>query len=81
MLRAKQPSQTTIEFARSMDVSVATVDFHFRLLKLAPEIQVFLLKLTDRDSIRRLGMVRMLRLVGLDAGAQRVQFTAMQHVD
>jgi DNA invertase Pin-like site-specific DNA recombinase len=80
MLRAKQPRQTTAEFARSVGVSVATVDFHFRLLKLAPEIQAFLLKLTDRASIRRFGLMRLQGLLGLDANAQRVQFAAMRHV-
>ncbi len=78
LLRAKQPSQTTAEFAKRVDMSVASVGFHFRLLKLAPEIQVYLLKLTDRDTIRRFGMMRMLEIVGLNVDAQRAQFAAMQ---
>lgn len=78
LLRAKQPSQTTAEFAKSVEMSVATVDFHFRLLKLDPEIQAYLLKLTDRVAIRRFGLMRLLGLVGLEASAQRAQFAAMR---
>src|SRR5204863_8828766 len=77
LLRSKQSKQTTAEFAKSVEMSVASVDFHFRLLRLAPEIQAHLLELRDRDSIRRFGMMRMLGLVRLDADAQRAQFAAM----
>lgn len=78
LLRSKQPKQTTAEFANSVGMSVASVDFHFRLLKLAPEIQAFLLKLTDRASIRRFGLAQMQRLLRLAADAQRVQFERMR---
>lgn len=78
LLRAKRPSQTTAEFAKNVGMSVASVNFHFRLLKLAPEIQSYLLKLTDRETIRHFGIIRMLGLVGLNPDSQRAQFEAMQ---
>jgi hypothetical protein len=77
-LRAKQPSITTAEFAKQLGVSAATVDFHAVLLRLAPEIQTFLLKLRDRESIRRYGLMRLQPLARLDHGAQLRQFEVLR---
>lgn len=76
-LRARLPRMTTADFARQVRVSPATVDFHFGLLRLAPEIQAFLLQLRDRASIRRFGLLRLLPLARLEPIAQRTQFAAL----
>ncbi len=76
-LRAKHPKQSMKEFAAGQGVTEATVYNHLGLLRLAPEIQAFLLQLRDRDAVRRYGMMPLLPLAKLDPAAQLRQFAAI----
>jgi len=73
-LRAKRPGQPIKDFAAQQQVSQATVHFHFGLLRLAPEIQAYLLKLRDRESVRRYGMMPLLPLAKLEPAEQLRRF-------
>lgn len=73
-LRAKRPGQPMKDFAAQQQVTEATIYYHWGLLKLAPEIQAFLLKLGDRASVRRYGMMPLLPLAKLEPAEQIRQF-------
>lgn len=62
ILRDKHADLKGPEFAAKVGASVASIDFHFGLLRLEPEIQAFLLRLKDRRSLRFFGMVSLLSL-------------------
>lgn len=77
-LRAQQPHLKGPEFARQVQFSVASVDFHLGLLRLNREIQAFLLKLRDRRAIRYFGMMRMLDIAKCAPAEQTAQFAALR---
>jgi DNA invertase Pin-like site-specific DNA recombinase len=76
-LRAKRPDQAMKDFAVEQQVTQTLIYYHFGLLRLAPEIQAFLLALKDRESVRRFGMIPLLPLAKLDHAAQLRQFALL----
>jgi DNA invertase Pin-like site-specific DNA recombinase len=77
-LRATLPVMTAADFARRVNFSIASVDFHLRLLSLAPEIRTFLLKLKEQREIRYFGMMRMIALTKWDHARQVILFAALR---
>jgi len=76
-LRARHPSQPMKNFAAQQQTTEATIYYHFGLLRLAPEIQAFLLELRDRESVRRYGMMPLLPLAKLEQAEQLRQFAVL----
>lgn len=76
-LRARRPSQSMKDFAAQQQTTEATIYYHFGLLRLAPEIQAFLLELRDRESVRRYGMMPLLPLAKLEQAEQLRQFAVL----
>lgn len=77
-LRAKTPGLTLNDLAEQVGYSLASVGFHLGLLKLAPEIQGFLMRLSDRAAIQHFGMMRMLVIAKSDIAGQRAKFSALR---
>ena len=66
------------ELARREGVTAATLTYHLKLLKLAPEIQEFLLAVAGAEGLRRFSLRRMKALAELDYTAQRKAFVRMR---
>ncbi|MEO6246522.1 MAG: recombinase family protein [Opitutaceae bacterium] len=73
------PTVSQAEFARRAGVTAATFSYHLKLLKLAPEIQGFLLALKTPQDVRRFSLRRMKSLAELDRDGQRRAFARMRH--
>ena len=58
-----------------------TLTYHLKLLKLAPEIQVFLKGLSEPADLRRYSLRRMKSLAELSVTAQRDQFSKIRTED
>ena len=58
-----------------------TLTYHLKLLKLAPEIQVFLKGLSEPADLRRYSLRRMKSLAELSVTAQRDQFLKTRAFD
>ena len=69
-----KPSVTFGNFAREIGVSRASLDLHLLLLRLAPHIQRFLLRLSDWLQVQHYGLVRMGRVARLPFGEQSPAF-------
>ena len=79
--RWKTTKRTTLgAFAASLRVSRATLDFHLLLLRLAPEIQRFLRRLTRPDDIKYYGMIKMGAIARLPGPQQHGTFHELQQV-
>ena len=81
MWKRKHVADSTVsqaEFARRVGVTAATFSYHLKLLKLAPEIQEFLLALKSPQDVRRFSLRRMKSLAELDRDEQRRAFARMR---
>ena len=66
------------ELARREGITAVTLTYHLKLLKLAPEIQEFLLAVAGAEGLRRFSLRRMKALAELDYTAQRKAFVRMR---
>ncbi|MFA5264454.1 MAG: hypothetical protein WC378_11570, partial [Opitutaceae bacterium] len=76
---AANPALSHAAFARKMDVSEATVSRTLLMLKLIPEIQEVLLKVRQREDLRRFSLNKMVVIAALPADAQREGFMRLSH--
>jgi hypothetical protein len=74
-------SLTQAALARLEGVTAVTLTYHLKLLKLAPEIQAFLKRLSEPADLRRYSLRRMKSLAELSVPAQRDQFSKMRADD
>ena len=65
-------------FAREIGVSRASLDFHLLLLRLAPTIQCFLKRLSDRPRIQHFGLIRMGQIARLPVATQHEAFARLE---
>lgn len=72
------PRLTWTALAKREGLTLATVSYHLMLLRLAPEIQRFLVGLTDGPSIRFFGLVRMKEIARRSLPEQRRLFATIR---
>ncbi|MFM8533880.1 MAG: recombinase zinc beta ribbon domain-containing protein, partial [Acidimicrobiia bacterium] len=69
---------TQAALARQQGVTAATLTYHLKLLKLAPEIQAHVKGLSAPADLRRYSLRRLKALAGLNVTTQRDQFAKMR---
>lgn len=65
-------------FAQTLTVSRATLDFHLLLFRLAPEIQRFLERLTDKRQTHYFGLIPMGIVARMPLAEQRIAFARLR---
>ena len=72
------PNLTQMKLARRALVTSATLTYYLKLLKLAPQIQKFLLTLKTAQDVRRFSLRKMTSLAGFSHDTQQKRFVQMQ---